>query len=129
MPRGGNRKGAKQRKPTALQKALAKTPQQEEEKVQQPEEEEEHSPTGELDMLLQHRTMCGWICCFVLLMNPRPLIPSQTRLSLDWPLTRFGFFGPASCCTSSFCVFGPVLSSPAHAAASLDMPLRRIEVV
>jgi hypothetical protein len=47
MPRGGNRKGAKQRKPTALQKALAKTPQQEEEKVQQPEEEE-HSPTGEL---------------------------------------------------------------------------------
>ena len=50
-------------------------------------------------------------------------------LSLDWPLTRFGFFGPASCCTSSFYVFGPVLSSPAHAAASLDMPLRRIEVV
>jgi hypothetical protein len=45
-------------------------------------------------------------------------------LSLDWPLTRFG---PASCCTSSFCVFGPVLSSPAYAAASLDMPLRRIE--
>jgi hypothetical protein len=50
-------------------------------------------------------------------------------LSLDWPLTQFGFFGPASCCTSSFCVFGPVLGSPAYAAASLDMPLRRIEVV
>jgi hypothetical protein len=50
-------------------------------------------------------------------------------LSLDWPLTQFGVFGPASCCTSSFYVFGPVLSSPAHAAASLDMPLRRIEVV
>jgi hypothetical protein len=53
MPRGGNRKGAKQRKPTALQKALAKTPQQEEEKVQQPEEEE-HSPTGELLLQQDH---------------------------------------------------------------------------
>jgi hypothetical protein len=50
-------------------------------------------------------------------------------LSLDWPLTRFGFFGPASCFTSSFYVFGPVLSSPAHASSSLDMPQRRIEVV
>jgi hypothetical protein len=29
----------------------------------------------------------------------------------------------------SFCVFGPVLSSPAHAAASLAMPLIEIEVV
>jgi hypothetical protein len=53
--------------------------------------------------------------------------PAIKKLSLDWPLTRFGFFG--SCCTSSFCVFRPVLSSPAHGAASLDMALRRIEVV
>jgi hypothetical protein len=46
MPSGGHRNGAKQRKPTALQKALAKNSQQEEEKVRQPEEE--HSPTKDL---------------------------------------------------------------------------------
>jgi hypothetical protein len=48
---------------------------------------------------------------------------------LDWPLTQFGFFGHCALTTGSFCVFGLALSSPAHAAASLDMPLRRIEVV
>ena len=50
-------------------------------------------------------------------------------VSLDWPLTQFGFFGHSATYIGSFYVFGPVLSSPAHAAASLDMPLRRIEVV
>jgi hypothetical protein len=37
--------------------------------------------------------------------------------------------GHCALTTGSFCVFGPALSSPAHAAASLDMPLRRIEVL
>ena len=51
------------------------------------------------------------------------------RISLDWPLIRFGFIGHCAHTTGSFCVFGPVLSSPAHGAASLAMALRRIEVV
>jgi hypothetical protein len=33
---------------------------------------------------------------------------------LDWATIQFRFFGPAARCTWSFCVFGPVLSSPAH---------------
>jgi hypothetical protein len=33
---------------------------------------------------------------------------------LDWATIQFRFFGPASRYTGSFCVFGPVLSSPAH---------------
>jgi hypothetical protein len=53
----------------------------------------------------------------------------NVNISLDWPLTQFGFFGPASCCTSSFCVVGPVLSSPARGSPSLAMAQRRIEVV
>jgi hypothetical protein len=51
------------------------------------------------------------------------------ELSLDWPLTRFGFIGHSATYTGSFCVFGPVLSSPARGPSSLDMALRRIEVV
>jgi hypothetical protein len=43
-------------------------------------------------------------------------------LWLDWATIQFMFIGPASRYTGSFCVFGPVLSSPAHAAESLDMP-------
>jgi hypothetical protein len=37
------------------------------------------------------------------------------QVSLDWPLTRFGFIGHCATYTGSFCVFVPVLSSPAHA--------------
>jgi hypothetical protein len=40
---------------------------------------------------------------------------------LDWATIRFRFFGPASRYTGSFCVFGPVLSSPAHGTSSLAM--------
>jgi hypothetical protein len=43
------------------------------------------------------------------------------ELWLDWATIQFRFFGPNSCYTGSFCVFGPVLSSPAHALMSLDM--------
>jgi hypothetical protein len=43
-------------------------------------------------------------------------------LWLDWATIRFRFIGHCRTCTGSFCVFGPVLSSPAHAASSLDMP-------
>jgi hypothetical protein len=50
-------------------------------------------------------------------------------LSLDWPLTQFGFFGHCALTTGSFCVFGPVLSSPARGPSSLAMAQRRIEVV
>jgi hypothetical protein len=32
---------------------------------------------------------------------------------LDWATTRFRFIGPNSGYTGGFCVFGPVLSSPA----------------
>jgi hypothetical protein len=42
-------------------------------------------------------------------------------LWLDWATIQFRFFRPNSCYTGSFCVFGPVLSSPAHALMSLDM--------
>jgi hypothetical protein len=49
--------------------------------------------------------------------------------AVDWPLTQFGFFGHCGAYIGSFCVFGPVLGSPAHAAASLAMPLIEIEVV
>jgi hypothetical protein len=50
-------------------------------------------------------------------------------VSLDWPLTRFGFFGHCATYTRSFCVFGPGLSSPARGPSSLAMAQRRIEVV
>jgi hypothetical protein len=40
---------------------------------------------------------------------------------LDRATIQFMFFGPASRGTGRFCVFGPVLSSPAHALISLDM--------
>jgi hypothetical protein len=43
------------------------------------------------------------------------------QLWLDRATTRFRFFRPASRYTGSFCVFGPALSSPAHALISLDM--------
>jgi hypothetical protein len=44
------------------------------------------------------------------------------KLWLDRARTRFRFLRPASRYTGSFCVFGPVLSSPAHAPSSLAMP-------
>jgi hypothetical protein len=53
----------------------------------------------------------------------------ELTISLDWPLIQFGFIGHCGTSRGSFCVFGPVLSSPAHGAASLAMALRRIEVV
>jgi hypothetical protein len=40
---------------------------------------------------------------------------------LDWATIQFRFFRPASRYTGSFCVFGPVLSSPAHGVISLAM--------
>jgi hypothetical protein len=40
---------------------------------------------------------------------------------LDWATIRFRFFGPAATYTGGVCVFGPALSSPAHALISLDM--------
>jgi hypothetical protein len=51
------------------------------------------------------------------------------HVSLDWPLTQFGVFGHFGAYTGSVSVFKPVLSSPAHAAASLAMPPIEIEVV
>jgi hypothetical protein len=63
-------------------------------------------------------------CCLL------PMLLVGADVSLDWPLTRFGVFGHCGTYTGSFCVFGPVLSSPAaRGAASLAMALRRIEVV
>jgi hypothetical protein len=50
-------------------------------------------------------------------------------ISLDWPLTQFGLFGQCGTCIGSFCVFGPVLSSPARGSPSLAMAQRRIEVI
>jgi hypothetical protein len=44
------------------------------------------------------------------------------NLWLDWARSQFRFFRPAATCTGSFCVFGPALSSPAHASPSLPMP-------
>jgi hypothetical protein len=46
----------------------------------------------------------------------------DSLLLLDRPQTWFRVFGHAATYIGSFCVFGPVLSSPAHAAASLAMP-------
>jgi hypothetical protein len=43
-------------------------------------------------------------------------------LWLDRARIRFRFFGHCQTYTGGFSVFGPVLSSPAHAAPSLDMP-------
>jgi hypothetical protein len=40
---------------------------------------------------------------------------------LDGATIQFRFFGHNSCYTGSFCVFGPVLSSPAHGSSSLTM--------
>jgi hypothetical protein len=39
-----------------------------------------------------------------------------TKVWLDWATIQFRFFGHCRTYTGSFCVFGPVLSSPAHAA-------------
>jgi hypothetical protein len=77
----------------------------------------------------------AWACPDDMVVSSMPALSCRALqcLSLDWPLTQFGFFGHCGTSRGSFCVFGPVLSSPAHAArrraASLDMPLRRIEVV
>jgi hypothetical protein len=40
---------------------------------------------------------------------------------LDWATIQFRFYQPNSGYTGSFCVFGPVLSSPAHGAPYLAM--------
>jgi hypothetical protein len=50
------------------------------------------------------------------------------RIWLDWARIRFRFIGPASRYTGSFCVFGPVLSSPAHGLPSLAMDYIEIEI-
>jgi hypothetical protein len=50
-------------------------------------------------------------------------------LWLDWATIRFRVFGHAARCTWSFCVFGPVLSSPAHVSISLAMRQIEIEIV
>jgi hypothetical protein len=50
---------------------------------------------------------------------------------LDRATIRFRVFGHAATCTGSFCVFGPVLSSPAHGSPYLAMEptLHRIATV
>jgi hypothetical protein len=40
---------------------------------------------------------------------------------LDWATIRFRFYQHCATCTGIFCVFGPVLSSPAHGLTSLAM--------
>jgi hypothetical protein len=50
------------------------------------------------------------------------------RLWLDRATIQFRFIGHAATYTESFCVFGPVLSSPAHASSSLAMPQIGIEI-
>jgi hypothetical protein len=47
--------------------------------------------------------------------------PPTMDIWLDWATIQFRFIGPNSGYTGSFCVFGPVLSSPAHGAPSLPM--------
>jgi hypothetical protein len=47
---------------------------------------------------------------------------------LDRATIQFRVLRPNSGYTGRFCVFGPVLSSAAHAAASLDMPPIGIEI-
>jgi hypothetical protein len=56
----------------------------------------------------------------------RELIYSDPDLWLDWATIQFRFYQPASRYTGSFYVFGPALSSPAHAPIPLDM--RQIEI-
>jgi hypothetical protein len=51
------------------------------------------------------------------------------RLWLDTAKRLFWVSGHSGTCTGSFGVFEPVLTSPAHAAPSLDMPPIGIEVV
>jgi hypothetical protein len=46
---------------------------------------------------------------------------ARSAVWLDWAKIQFRFFGPNSGYTGSFCVFGPVLSSPAHGSISLAM--------
>jgi hypothetical protein len=41
-------------------------------------------------------------------------IVSTASIWLDRATIQFRFFGHCQTCTGSFCVFGPVLSSPAH---------------
>jgi hypothetical protein len=45
----------------------------------------------------------------------------KPKLWLDRATIRFRFYQPAATCTGSFCVFGPVLSSPAHGLIYLPM--------
>ena len=45
----------------------------------------------------------------------------KPKLWLDRATIRFRFYQPAATCTGSFCVFGPVLSSPAHGPPYLTM--------
>jgi hypothetical protein len=56
-------------------------------------------------------------------------LSDRLKVWLDWATIQFRFIGPAVRCTGSFCVFGPVLSSPAHASISLDMRQIEIEIV
>jgi hypothetical protein len=50
--------------------------------------------------------------------QPQPVL---SQVWLDWATIQFRVFGHAATCTGSFCVFGPVLSSPAHGSPSLPM--------
>jgi hypothetical protein len=73
-------------------------------------------------------------CCFPYAVLTRPVAAlvlythavltrqvAALMLWLDRATIRFRFIGPNSGCTGSFCVFGPVLSSPAHGPISLAM--------
>jgi hypothetical protein len=53
--------------------------------------------------------------------SPREGERVPPHLWLDWATIRFRFIGPNSGYIGSFCVFGPVLSSPAHGTSSLAM--------
>jgi hypothetical protein len=52
----------------------------------------------------------------------RSLFHEGPDLWLDWATIQFRFYQHCQTYTGSFCVFGPVLSSPAHAAPYLAMP-------
>ena len=53
----------------------------------------------------------------------------ELDLWLDRATIQFRFYQPNSGYTGSFCVFGPALSSPAHASIPLVMRQIEIEIV
>jgi hypothetical protein len=58
----------------------------------------------------------------------RPAAPPEYGWIGHESSSGFSVFGHCATYTGSFCVFGPVLSSPAHASISLAMPQIEIEI-